>query len=236
MSLKPEPPRNTITLPREYSSTETLFQIISKYKSLRLTALQTDPAAFTSTYAREIQFSDEAWKGRVLNPLARIFIFLDCTSNIQAEDLDLSGESGSSDVEVLMKYPWLGQLTLLGPVVYPDGNSRPWELFNGIDFKAAAEEAELIRPGERVVYILVGMYVLAQARGGGAGGGLLEKALAVVAKEARDKSLDATLVVLVACSNTGAKRLYERVGFVAREQTVDIEGDEHWALYLNSSL
>ncbi len=36
-----------------------------KYKELRLTALTLNPDAFSSTYERESQFSDETWRVRV---------------------------------------------------------------------------------------------------------------------------------------------------------------------------
>ncbi len=36
-----------------------------EYKQLRLYALQTDPQAFSSTYARESAYSDEKWQQRV---------------------------------------------------------------------------------------------------------------------------------------------------------------------------
>ena len=40
------------------------FQLAA-YKKLRLTSLQLDPQAFSSNYAREVTFSDDAWRERV---------------------------------------------------------------------------------------------------------------------------------------------------------------------------
>lgn len=38
---------------------------LTKYKTMRLLALQTDPRSFGSTYEREVQFSSEQWRGRI---------------------------------------------------------------------------------------------------------------------------------------------------------------------------
>ncbi|KAL4914996.1 hypothetical protein BDW62DRAFT_204085 [Aspergillus aurantiobrunneus] len=209
-------------------SSESLSNIVAKYKTLRLTALQSNPEAFTSTYAREAQFSDGAWTSRVLNPLGRIFVAL------------LHGPGpqgfGSDGDESLVTEPWLGQLTLLGPVLFPpdDENATraPWELFKNIDFAHAASAALSIPAGSRVVYVLLGMYVLPEGRGVGNGRNLVEAAIGAVDEERSEKGVSATVAVLVARENVQARRLYERVGFVAGHEAVDIEGCEHWALLL----
>ncbi|OJJ05780.1 hypothetical protein ASPVEDRAFT_55587 [Aspergillus versicolor CBS 583.65] len=218
-------------------SVEVLPILVTRYKVLRLTGLQSDPGAFTRTYDHEVQFSHETWTTRLLNPLSRIFVavFPDITDPQQIGFHDSSHEW--DDVRRLVDIPWLGQLTLIGPAIAPDRGSKasrtPWELFKDIDFGKAAEEAKAIPPGSRVVYTLVGMYVLPEGRGAGNGRRLVEAAITAVYGETTQKGVDATVVVLVAKHNHTAKRLYERVGFVAGSNTVDIEGEQHWALAMN---
>ncbi|KAI0165539.1 hypothetical protein GGR57DRAFT_497014 [Xylariaceae sp. FL1272] len=47
---------------------------LEKYKPFRLDALRQDPDAFGSTYARELEFEDDAWLARVKNPSAMTFV------------------------------------------------------------------------------------------------------------------------------------------------------------------
>ncbi|RDW65741.1 uncharacterized protein DSM5745_09480 [Aspergillus mulundensis] len=220
------------------SSAEAISTIVNKSKTLRLTALKRSPSAFTSTYAREIQFNEDTWTNRAFNPLTRIYIALSpsaTSANIRPESNE---DNGSHSIEqILIDRRWLGQVTLMGPVVLPtDGekaNSAPWELFKGLDFEQAATDAQGIPPGSKVVYVLLGMYVLPEKRGVGHGRSLLEAATGTVREEAKGKKVDATLVVLVGRENERAKKLYERVGFVPWEETVDVEGEEHWPLSLD---
>ncbi|KAL4816680.1 hypothetical protein BDW67DRAFT_190705 [Aspergillus spinulosporus] len=199
-------------------------------EALRLAALQRSPEAFTSTYAREAQFDDKTWTSRVLNPLATIFIAL--SPDITTENI---GARLDDDENMLMKRAWLGQLTLMGPV-FPINDEKatraPWELFKHIDFEQAARDAAFIPDGSNVVYILFGMYVLPEERGVGNGQRLLEAGIRTVHKESMAKKVNATVIILVARENEKAKRLYERVGFLAWEEVVDIEGEAHWALSL----
>ncbi|KAL4863650.1 hypothetical protein BDV12DRAFT_206346 [Aspergillus spectabilis] len=217
-----------ITVPKHLAPSS-LDGILTKYKTLRLAGLQTNPNSFTSTYSREIQYTDETWAARLLNPLARIFIAVQPATVID------SGNDSDSDLERLSGRNWVGQLTLLGPVIFPVGNEKadnaPWELFKDINFEQAAK-AE-IAPGSRVVYILVGMYVLPEAQGRGVGRGLVEAAVRAVDAETNDNGVAATIVVLVLKDNARARSLYEQVGFVAGAKTVYIEGDEGWSLFLN---
>ncbi|KAL6228893.1 hypothetical protein BDW75DRAFT_250499 [Aspergillus navahoensis] len=214
---------------READNVESLAKIVTRYKALRLTALQRSPEAFTSTYAREAQFDDETWTSRVVNPLATILIAL--SPDPTSKDINM----GSDDDETLLiGRPWLGQLTLLGPVLFPANDEKakraPWELFKNINFEQAAKG--FIPVGSNVVYILVGMYVLPEARGAGNGQRLLEAATRAVDNESKKNKVNALVIILVARENETAKRLYERVGFVAWEEVVDFEGEKHWALSL----
>lgn len=227
-----------ITVPKPLPH-ESLPILVTRYKVLRLTGLQSDPGSFTSTYDREVQFSHETWTARLLNPLSRVFVAV--FPDITDPDPQHTGFHDSSqewdDVKRLVDIPWLGQLTLLGPVVARSRGRRAsratWELFEDIDFGKAAEEAKSIPPGSRVVYTLVGVYVLPEGRGAGNGRRLVEAAITAVYGETTAKGVNATVVVLVTKHNLSAKRLYERVGFVAGSDTVDVEGEEKWELVMN---
>lgn len=225
-----------ITVPKSLPH-ESLPILVTRYKVLRLTGLQSDPGSFTSTYNREVQFNHETWTARLLNPLSRVFVavFPDITDPQRIGVHDSSQEW--DDVKRLVDIPWLGQLTLRGPVVAPprsrQASRATWELFEGIDVGKAAEEAKSIPPGSRVVYTLVGVYVLPEGRGAGNGRRLVEAAITAVYGETTAKGVNATVVVLVTKHNLGAKRLYERVGFVSGSDTVDVEGEEKWELVMN---
>ncbi|KAL4957607.1 hypothetical protein BDW69DRAFT_155930 [Aspergillus filifer] len=217
------------------SDEEDLRILVTRHKILRLTGLQTDPEAFTSTYERELDFRAEVWTNRVLNPLGRIFVTLFPASDSSDLGIRYLGHA-TGDVRRLLLYPWLGQLTLLGPLLFPateGAEDKPWELFKDIDYHQAARDARSIQSGERVVYVIVGMYVLPEGRGAGNGQRLLQAAVNAVNEERRRMGVTATISVLVARENPTATRLYERVGFVAQSETVDFEGEPHWPMALD---
>ena len=83
--------------------------LVQQYRSLRLKALETSPASFSSTYETEAAFTDEDWTSRLLQGAKETFI---CAAGSPA-----SGE-------------WVGQLTLLGPLsreayVLPEASGQP---------------------------------------------------------------------------------------------------------------
>ncbi|KAH6887741.1 hypothetical protein B0T10DRAFT_490265 [Thelonectria olida] len=89
------------------SSSPNKPHLAAQYKSLRLTALQLSPDAFSSTYADESQYSDAAWLGRIFHPAKKTFICVD-------------KEDGT----------WAAQVTLLGPITkatytLPDEAGQP---------------------------------------------------------------------------------------------------------------
>ncbi|KAK2616551.1 hypothetical protein QQS21_000594 [Conoideocrella luteorostrata] len=55
---------------------------LTSYKAFRLTALQTDPSYFGSTYAREVAMSPNDWRQRILNPAAELFVAVSETREI----------------------------------------------------------------------------------------------------------------------------------------------------------
>ncbi|KAI0688655.1 acyl-CoA N-acyltransferase [Cytidiella melzeri] len=73
---------------------------LASYRTLRLSALQTDPSSFSSNYARELAFTDDQWRERLDSPLK---------NNIIART-----DEGS----------WVGMLSLVAPGGLP-GASFP---------------------------------------------------------------------------------------------------------------
>ncbi|KAL4880530.1 hypothetical protein BJY04DRAFT_219001 [Aspergillus karnatakaensis] len=238
-------------------------RILQKYKLLRLRSLTTDPSSFTSTLERETAFSDKTWTSRLLNPLGRVFVALQAPPR----DYAIGSDGDGPDIEnegaalALSEGDWLGMLTMHGPVAFPQNTGAsaaapatseengpekesgaeqaPWTLFKDLDFESAARAKGAITVGSRVACILLGMYVIPEARGRGIGRGLIEAAVGAVEKESRERGWSAHVSVLVLGGNEGAKGLYESMGFVSsnwqgkEEGMVEIEGDQAWALALD---
>ncbi|KAG8214401.1 hypothetical protein J3R82DRAFT_9394 [Butyriboletus roseoflavus] len=89
-------------------STYTLFPIehpvspsqLAAYKTLRLASLQVDPQAFSSTYAREVAFSEDFWRQRLESPFKQTLV---------ASVLEDAGETGE----------WIGTASIVGPSDMP---------------------------------------------------------------------------------------------------------------------
>ncbi|RSL98230.1 hypothetical protein CEP52_010459 [Fusarium oligoseptatum] len=95
--------------------------LVNKYKTLRLSALQQTPSAFSSTYEAESKLSDHDWIARLSNPSKDTFVVVD------------------SDGE------WVAQVTVYGPVsaeaytlppeagqppVTPDEDEEKWQMLS----------------------------------------------------------------------------------------------------------
>ncbi|KXJ88240.1 hypothetical protein Micbo1qcDRAFT_19224 [Microdochium bolleyi] len=125
---------------------------LAKLKPFRLGALQRDPDAFGSTYAREIAFGDEDWLSRLRNPLAKTFV---------AVRPDHSDPSLPSIV---------GSVTLLGPVP------------STTDDDHFAKQSGMAGEAQLPVYHLSGVYTDPASRGLGIGKALVEAAVASATK------------------------------------------------------
>ncbi|EGN96514.1 hypothetical protein SERLA73DRAFT_184582 [Serpula lacrymans var. lacrymans S7.3] len=81
---------------------------ITKFSTLRLLGLKTDPAAFGSTYAREIAFSKEVWRERLDSPHQATFVVA-------------VREGPDNEAE------WIGTVTVVAPSALPPGSLEPFQ-------------------------------------------------------------------------------------------------------------
>ncbi|VUC36333.1 unnamed protein product [Clonostachys rosea] len=187
------------SLPKAFAPAEKLDPIIERYKAFRLLSLKQSPESFSSSYEREIAFPDETWIKRVCGPLS---------TNIIAVTGDPIGSESSKEQEreLLLNEEWLASLTLSGPfdkeAAVAMFKSNMW-----------IDSPSIIMDDETEFYFgLYGMYVAPNARGAGLGVSLVEyakeKALGIVGgKKTR-------VVLVVDFDNIGARRTYEKGGFV----------------------
>lgn len=84
--------------------------ILKSFKALRLDALHSAPASFSSNYAHELKFTDEEWTRRILDPTHHHLICRPVHSKVQDKENHELGSATSSEDE------WVGMLTLHGPL------------------------------------------------------------------------------------------------------------------------
>jgi GNAT superfamily N-acetyltransferase len=193
---------------------DVLPDIIERFKTTRLTALQLDPAAFGSNYAHEIQFTYETWLSRATNPLGKTFVSLNTSNPIAPEVLDKSYNDPS--LSYLLHDEWLGTVTLLGPKVLANARSdltpTPFTIFTPGNSNDPPDLESL--KDHHAVYLIVAMFVRPGQRRVGRGRRLVEAALAAAIEEARNVSASRVTIVLnVESENRAARGLYQTVGF-----------------------
>lgn len=160
---------------------------LTKYKTVRLLALQTDPRSFGSTYEREVQFSIEQWRGRIQTDQV-ITIAARCNVPQYSE--------GAATVE-----HWVGIASILTPRLL-----QALQVFPPV--RQPSEDLE--------VYVLVGMWVRPQDRRKGLGTKLIEAGVDVAQKDASEKKRK-LLMLEVYDSNESGKSLYLNSGFTLCE-------------------
>ncbi|KAJ5091605.1 hypothetical protein NUU61_006475 [Penicillium alfredii] len=235
MAAPTPPAEEVILIPQSFSSPTHFHEIVDRYKKLRLQGLQVDPNSFSSTYAEESQFPAETWQSRIANPSGKTFISVmdgnkspeNTEENIlEPSNLKENQESPSLALQKLLQKEWMGQITILGPEIFlnPEEsleetpNRRPWDIFikdGGYSIPCTPPHT-LNLDGAHIVYLVVGMFVLPQARRRGNARRLLEAAVQAVREEGRARGARAASIVLqVESGIDNAQRLYGRVGFQA---------------------
>lgn len=212
-----------VSIPHLSPSAPEIPQLVSQYKGLRLSALQLEPSAFSSTYERESQFPYETWVSRVQNPRGKTFVALSArqsqygsTSAIQVT------KNIEEELRELLENEWVGLFTLLGPEVLADEEKRePWMVF--LDSGYGERDAGLTgKDGEEVidvVYMGMGMFVLPTWRARGIGRGFIEAAVNGV-REQKGNGWNAIVTAMVEKDNGPARRLYEGCGFDVKNDAV----------------
>ncbi|KAJ4354397.1 uncharacterized protein N0V89_006133 [Didymosphaeria variabile] len=104
------PSYSIVRLPKSHSHPPTWKALIAKQKTLRLQSLLTSPDSFSSTYEREIAFTDADWEARLQNPSAYTLIAVKSTASRAGNDRD----EGRLDSDYL-DGEWVGSVVLVGP-------------------------------------------------------------------------------------------------------------------------
>ncbi|KAI0966929.1 hypothetical protein F4678DRAFT_262614 [Xylaria arbuscula] len=167
---------------------------LEQYKPFRLASLQRDAHAFGSTYAREIAFDDEAWLGRIRNPLATTFVAVRCDD--------------SNNQEVV------ASTSLIGPLPNTSPASNPYQVISGAvtqgnDTNRSNDNRDA--SGEPLHFQMSAVYTSPVARGRG----LAKSLIRAATEEARRRQEGRPLVlsVVVYADNSAAISVYERCGF-----------------------
>jgi GNAT superfamily N-acetyltransferase len=160
---------------------------VTKYKEIRLQSLLLDPAAFGSTYAREITYTQDKWRQRLDSPhVATIVVYSNQTSASNRDDALNQGK-------------WVGIMTILAPAALGD-RAR---------VVGVGEETQ--------VYQLFGVWVHPEHRGKGLGIRLVETGLEWVRRNNDPQNVTGTADKVVALqaieSNESAGALYRKAGF-----------------------
>ncbi|KAL1599768.1 60S ribosomal protein L10A [Paraconiothyrium brasiliense] len=140
------PSYSIVRLPKSHNHPPTWKALIAKQKALRLQSLLTSPDSFSSTYEREIAFTDADWEARLRNPSAYTLIAVKSTASRTGNQRDDERRPDSDYLDG----EWIGSVVLVGP---EEEHESPFATFD--------------------IYAL---FVLPEARGKGVGGKLIESA------------------------------------------------------------
>jgi ribosomal protein S18 acetylase RimI-like enzyme len=147
-----------------------------EYRTLRLTALRTDPLAYSSTYDASAGYPDEYWRARLANP-GSVILFAECDGRLvgmAAAILGVEGDQATAQivgvfVEPAQRGRRIGRLlleTLLGRLReraeitrvrlgVPETQAAAIALYRSRGFVETGRLAGEIRAGERVYDELV---------------------------------------------------------------------------------
>ena len=225
-----------VQLPQTYSDEdrEVLRLYASKYRTLRLDALKTNPEAFGSTYGRELVFDDTVWEQRLANPAACTFVALENTG------VHAAGTGSSSTFapnEDIVSNPWVGTLTLSGPYIhpglYPSTSTQPFTYYMNIirnpsAYRKPSENSIVTTTSPAVaataeittdLYGITGMWIHPASRGKGIAKSLINTALSTIPTV--PGCSPKICIMFTEWDNHAALNTYKACGFVTM-------GEEKW--------
>ena len=227
----PRPPAGLIVpIPRTIQSPTDLDNIVQLYKTLRLEGLSVDPASFSSTFEQESQFDYETWQSRVVNPIGRTFVAVGSNGQEQMQVEDI--EDNESAVRLLLKGRWLGLITVLGPVLFSEQSDNTsttlsekprlhTAFIKNKRYDISMDAANANFDGAHAAFMIVGLFVLPQARRKGLAGRLIKTSMEYVREEAQRKHANkSSIAIQVAPTNAQAQSLYERLGFYVTDKAI----------------
>jgi GNAT superfamily N-acetyltransferase len=188
------PPYSIVCLPKSHNHPPTWTSLIAKQRALRLQSLLTSPESFSSTYEREIAFTDADWEARLKNPSAYTLIAVRSSTPRAAYKVKEDHDDHRTDSDYV-EGEWVGSAVLVGP---GENRSSPFPIFD--------------------IYAL---FVLPEARGTGLGAQLIESAASMAQRLASGASR-VLVRASVARGNERVLKLYERAGFVEGDDAPEI--------------
>lgn len=236
-----------VPIPRPIPLSIDLEAIVTQYRDLRLHGLKVDPEVFTSLYEDEVQFTYETWESRIKNSIAKTLVAVDPETDQRAHTEDkahVETLSSKSAIQRLQRQEWLGIVTIIGPVRFPEQSGdatmasvkpqlhtafirdRQYQMPS----PSTAENNDL--GDAHAVFLIVGLFILPQARRKGLAGHLVDASINYVREEARRKKASkASISIQVAPANLAAQGLYKRMGFNVSEKAIVMNcqrgGEEH---------
>ncbi|KIK69904.1 hypothetical protein GYMLUDRAFT_53041 [Collybiopsis luxurians FD-317 M1] len=164
---------------------------VSKYTSIRLLALTTNPECYSSTVEQELAFSVDQWRERIDNTDRVTFIATTAASSSSVPALDDDSAT------------WVGIVTLLTPeFLEKESDNLPAKFRKFGKWSGSS-------------HILVSMWVHPEHRRRGVGKVLMDAAVEWAKKDAPQWN---AIVLEVLDTNRGAAALYKQMGFEDIEQ------------------
>jgi GNAT superfamily N-acetyltransferase len=186
-----------LSLPKSLTDSTQWDQLVQKFKSYRLQSLQLSPEAFSSTYAREVEFPDEIWESRLKNESALSTIVVSDPNPGSADDLSL-----------ILNSPWLASLVLSGPLNAATA-AKDWE--EHLNFDPGTNYFGPVPPEIETAYVLNAIYVLPSERRKGLANQLIDYVKRYAVEVNKGKKV--MLVLLVNFESIAARKCYAKSGF-----------------------